>query len=87
MKRQLFKNTSMKLASTYLGILMLVSLIFSASLYRVLVSELNRNYLRASQSADRFMGPRPDPMKRNLFLSDRAQDREDDGDPRIREDE
>ena len=76
MKKQLFKNTSIKLATTYLAVLMLVSFIFSVSLYRVLVIELNRNYVRASQSADRFMGFRPDPVQRNLFLVDRAQDRE-----------
>ncbi len=74
MKKLLFKKTTIRLTSMYLLVLMAVSLLFSSSLYRVLGTEIDRNYSRSVDFAERFVGFRPDPVQRALFLNDRLED-------------
>ncbi len=71
MKKLLFKKTTVQLTGVYLLVLMIVSLLFSTTLYRVLGTEIDRNYVRTASSADRFIGFRQDPMQRKMFLEDR----------------
>lgn len=76
MKKQLFQTASVRLASTYLLVLMLVSFVFSASLYRVLSNEFDRNYQRSINFVEGIGGFLPLPQQRSDFLLIRADDRD-----------
>ena len=59
----------------YLLVLMVVSLLFSVSLYRVLGTEIDRTYVRSVDFADRFGGFRPNPLQRVEFMQERLLER------------
>lgn len=74
MRSKLFRSTSIRLASIYLVVVMAVSALFSISLYRVLGNEIDRNYSRSADFAERFVGFGMNPMQRTLFLRERLED-------------
>lgn len=72
-RHQLFKSASMRLAATYLVVVMAVSLVFSATLYRVLSQDLERSYTRSIEVVSRpgFFETRPTPAQRAIFEQER----------------
>ena len=72
MRQKLFQETSVKLTGVYLGVLMMLSLIFSVALFRVSASQLNRNFSRAIDFANRFGGFQQDPVQQNNYIADRV---------------
>lgn len=68
MKRQIFHDASVKLAGTYLIILMALSLVFSVSLYQVLTNEFDKNLARNTDILEHSNRPRPDQSWRDDFL-------------------
>lgn len=72
-KRQLFKSASMRLAATYLVVVMAVSLVFSVTLYRVLSQDLERSFTRSFEVVNRtgFFDTRPAPTQRAIFEQER----------------
>ncbi len=77
-KKQAFKSASMRLATTYLLIVMAVSLLFSVTLYRVLSHDLEQSYKRTVNIVDGMgiFGVRPDPRQRLAFEQDRRYERD-----------
>ncbi len=75
MKKQLFHVASLKLAATYLVVLMVLSSVFSVAIYQLSSAEFDRNYDRANEFADRFVGFRFEPGARETYLHDRETER------------
>ena len=76
MKQQLFHKTTLRLTGVYLAILMLLSVVFSVALYRVSVSEIDRNYTRSVDFAHRFGGFQLYPDQQIDYLAERSEERE-----------
>lgn len=77
MKQQLFQKTTVRLTAVYLAVLMLLAVVFSIALFRVSVSELDRNYVHAVDFANNFVGFRLDPQLADNYLSDRTLERDE----------
>ena len=79
MKREIFKNASLRLTATYLFVVMTVSLVFSFTLYRVLSQDIEKNYRQSIGVIDRFnaFGMRPDNRQRMMYEQERRDARDD----------
>ncbi len=77
MKQQLFQKTTIRLTGVYLAILMLLTAVFSVALFRVSVTELDRNYSHAVDFANHFGGFQLDPQQGNLYVADRTAERDE----------
>ncbi len=77
-KKQAFKSASMRLAATYLLVVMAVSLVFSVTLYRVLSHDLEQSFKRTVNVVDDMgiFGVRPDQRKRLAFEIERREERD-----------
>ena len=75
MKLRLFQHTSIRLAGTYLSVLMVLSMVFSVAIFRLSGHEFDQNFNRANEFANRFVGFRIDPAARDTYLADRADER------------
>jgi signal transduction histidine kinase len=76
MKQKLFQRTTLRLTGVYLAVLLLLSTVFSVALYRVSVTDLDRNYGRAVDFARRFGGFQLYPEQRDDYLAERKEELE-----------
>jgi len=72
MKKKLFQKATLRLTAVYLGVLILMSFMFSTVLFRVATAEFDRNYTHAVDFAGRIGVFPQNPAPQDVILDDRA---------------